>query len=90
MRPDYVLPQQAYGHRLGTHSHTYFGGGGGGDVEGLHEVGGEGSPALVGVLLFETACLIIALGELGHSSMQRLCVVFGEGKSRRVRGGGGW
>ena len=58
-----------------THTHTYFGGGGGrggGDVEGLHEVGGEGSPALMGVLLLESASLVVSLRELGHSSMQCL------------------
>ena len=48
-------------------------------VEGLGEVGGEGGPALVGILLLEMASLLVSLGKLGHSSMQRLCVVFEEG-----------
>ena len=40
---------------------------------------GEGGPALVGVLLLEMASLLVSLGKLGHSSMQRLCVVLEEG-----------
>ena len=42
-------------------------------------MGGESGPALVGVLLLEMASLLISLGKLGHSSMQRLCVVLEEG-----------
>ena len=42
----------------------------------------------MGILLLEMASLFIALGKLGNSSMQRLCVVFEEsGRVSKEEGG---
>ena len=42
--------------------------------QGLCEVGGEGGPTLVGILLFEMSSPLISLRKLRHSCMQCLCV----------------